>query len=174
MKWSELLRAEIESNFKTTDSLMERLNDSDLEWKPASGSNWMTTGQLLMHHGNSCGMPMRGFATGDWGLPEGVSWEDIPPEEMMPAAEEMPSVKSVAEGRELLTDDQKIALEILDACPEERLETEPAPAPWDPTPLSLGHRMLNMVTHLKQHKGQLFYYLKLQGKDMNTQDLWSA
>ena len=36
-----------------------------------------------------------------------------------------------------------------------------ATAPWDPTPLVLGHRMLQMVDHLKQHKGQLFYYLSL-------------
>jgi hypothetical protein len=26
--------------------------------------------------------------------------------------------------------------------------------------------------HLAQHKGQLFYYLKLQGKPVNTTDLW--
>jgi hypothetical protein len=29
-----------------------------------------------------------------------------------------------------------------------------------------------MVGHLNQHKGQLFYYLKLQGKDVNTMHLW--
>ena len=36
----------------------------------------------------------------------------------------------------------------------------------------LGHRLLQMVDHLKQHKGQLFYYLKLQGKPVSTTDLW--
>jgi hypothetical protein len=29
-----------------------------------------------------------------------------------------------------------------------------------------------MLGHLTQHKGQLFYYLKLQGKPVNTGDLW--
>jgi hypothetical protein len=29
-----------------------------------------------------------------------------------------------------------------------------------------------MVGHLAQHKGQLFYYLKLQGKPVNTAHLW--
>jgi hypothetical protein len=32
-------------------------------------------------------------------------------------------------------------------------------------------KLLQMVDHLKQHKGQLFYYLKLQGKILNTGDL---
>ncbi len=31
-----------------------------------------------------------------------------------------------------------------------------------------------MIEHLKQHKGQLFYYLKLQGKPVNTSDLWGS
>jgi hypothetical protein len=29
-----------------------------------------------------------------------------------------------------------------------------------------------MVEHLAQHKGQLFYYFKLQGKPVNTGHLW--
>jgi uncharacterized damage-inducible protein DinB len=36
----------------------------------------------------------------------------------------------------------------------------------------LGHRLLSMVLHITQHKGQLFYYLKLMGKPVNTSDLW--
>jgi len=31
-----------------------------------------------------------------------------------------------------------------------------------------------MIQHLNQHKGQLFYYLKLQGKPVSTPDLWGA
>jgi len=33
-------------------------------------------------------------------------------------------------------------------------------------------RLHEMVNHLNQHKGQLFYYLKLQGKAVNTMHLW--
>jgi hypothetical protein len=38
--------------------------------------------------------------------------------------------------------------------------------------LGLGRYLLQMVQHLDRHKGQLFYYLKLQGKPVNTADLW--
>jgi len=36
----------------------------------------------------------------------------------------------------------------------------------------LGLRLLQMIEHLKMHKSQLFYYLKLQGLPVNTMDLW--
>jgi len=36
----------------------------------------------------------------------------------------------------------------------------------------LGHRLLHMVDHLALHKAQLYYYLKLQGKSVNTDTLW--
>jgi len=29
-----------------------------------------------------------------------------------------------------------------------------------------------MVSHLNAHKSQLFYYLKLMGKDVNTAHMW--
>jgi hypothetical protein len=38
--------------------------------------------------------------------------------------------------------------------------------------LTLGHYLLQMVQHLDKHTSQLFYYLKLQGKPVNTGDLW--
>ncbi|MBN2443156.1 MAG: hypothetical protein JXJ04_17480 [Spirochaetales bacterium] len=49
---------------------------------------------------------------------------------------------------------------------------KPAAAPRDSKKLILGYRLLQMVDHLKQHKSQLFSYLKLQGKPVNTGDLW--
>ena len=67
-----------------------------------------------------------------------------------------------------MQDDKRFALQMLAACSEDRLAHDKAPAPWDPTELLLGHRLLQVVDHLKQHKGQLFYYLKLQGKSVNT------
>ncbi len=36
----------------------------------------------------------------------------------------------------------------------------------------LGFQLHQMVRHLDEHKAQLFYYLKLQGKPVNTGDLW--
>ncbi len=132
----------------------------------------MTIGQLLKHMTQCCGAPFRGFITGDWGLPEGMDVSKLTPEKHLPPAEKLPTVQSVAEARQLLQEDERVALEMLTACGEEGLAHNPAPAPWDPTEMLLGHRLLQIVDHLKQHKGQLFYYLKLQGKPVNTRNLW--
>jgi len=105
-------------------------------------------------------------------MPQGVDPSKLPPEEMLPPAEQMPAVSSIAETQKLLREDKKKALEALTKCSEEDLAKKPAPAPWEPTPMILGRRLLQMVDHLKAHKGQLFYYLKLQGKPVNTADYW--
>ena len=172
MNWMDLLKAEVESSYSVTEKLLAKVDEDSLAWKPQTGGNWMTTGQLLKHITESCGAAFRGFITGDWGLPEGVDMSSLSPEEMLPPAEKMPTVPSASEARRLLHEDRQLALQMLAACTEEDLAQKPAPAPWDPTRLVLGHRLLQMVEHLKQHKGQLFYYLKLQGKPVNTGDLW--
>jgi hypothetical protein len=172
MNWTELLKAELQSTYAVTEKLIALADESSLEWKPSTGANWMTTGQVLKHITESCGAAFRGFITGDWGLPDGVDMSKIPPEEMLPPAEKLPKIGGVAEAQRLLAQDKKVAFEMLAKCREEDLATKKAPAPWDPTEMVLGHRLLQMVDHLKQHKGQLFYYLKLQGKPVNTGDLW--
>ncbi len=55
-------------------------------------------------------------------------------------------------------------------CDEDKLD-QTSKDPWDATELLLGHRLLYMVAHLNHHKAQLFYYLKLQGKPVNTSHL---
>ncbi len=147
------------------------MDDDTLDWKPATGGNWMTTGQLLKHITEACGGAFRGFVTGDWGLPDGTDLSELSPEEMLPPAEAMPAIGSVAEAKRALSDDRRLALATLAKLTAQDLE-KPTPAPWDPTELLLGHRLLQMVEHLKQHKAQLFYYLKLQGEPVNTGDLW--
>ncbi|NIO02216.1 MAG: DinB family protein [Candidatus Latescibacteria bacterium] len=172
MSWTELLKREIGSAYKTTEGLLELVEEDTLNWKPSMGSNWMTTGQLLHHIITSCGMSFQGFVTGDWGLPEGVDISKLSPEEMLPPAEKMPTIESVAEAKKLLAADKKLALDVLAKIPEDDLAHKPAPAPWDPSDMILGHRLLQMVYHLNSHKGQLFYYLKLQGKPVDTGHLW--
>ena len=172
MNWQELLKSEIESTYKITEKLMDLVDEKLLNWKPSTGSNWMTTGQLLKHLTEGCGGAIRGVVTGDWGIPAGVDPSQMPPEEMLPPAEKLATVQSVAEAKKLLAADQQIALDTLAQCAEADLATKPAPVPWDPSPMVMGHRLLQMVDHLKQHKGQLFYYLKLQGKPVNTGNLW--
>jgi hypothetical protein len=172
MSWTTLLKQEIESSYNAADKLIAMTDDAQLGWKPSTGSNWMTTGQLLKHVSDACGATFKGFITGDWGLPAGVDPSDMTAEQMLPPAEKLPALTSVAEARRLLAEDKRLALEMLAGCSEERLANEPAPAPWDPTPKPLGHRLLGMVGHLEQHKTQLFYYLKLQGKPVNTMHLY--
>ncbi len=172
MNWQELLSGQIEYTYKVTDGLLDMVDDSSLGWKPSSENNWMTTGQLLMHISSACGQGICGFITGDWGMPEGVDINDLAPGDMLPPAEKLPAAGSVKEAKELLAKDKQLALDMLASCEENKLAVETASAPWDPAELILGHRFLQMVEHLSQHKSQLFYYLKLQGKPVNTSHLW--
>jgi hypothetical protein len=172
MSWTELIKREIAASYGSTEGLVNMVDDSELSWKPATGQNWMTVGQLLKHITESCGAGIRGFVTGDWGMPDGVDLSQLKPEDMLPLAEKLPTVDSVAQAKKLLAEDKQIALEMLAKCDEKQLETQAAPTPWDPSPMILGHRMLQSIHHLDSHKSQLFYYLKLQGKPVNTGHLW--
>jgi len=172
MNWTKLLKSEIESVYAVTDQLLDRVEEGQLDWKPSPENNWMTTGQLIWHIASSCGAPMRGFVTGDWGLPDGVDPSKLPPEEMLPPAEKLPAVERVADGKRLLGEDRQLALDMVARAGEDDLRDKKAAAPWDPREMPLGQRLLQMVDHLKLHKAQLFYYLKLQGKPVNTMDLW--
>jgi uncharacterized damage-inducible protein DinB len=174
MNWTELLKSEIEHTYTVTDKLLDIVDEDSLDWKPSAENNWMTTGQLLSHITDACGMPIRGFVTGDWGLPEGVELSDLSPEEMLPPAEKLPTIESVAKAKELLAADKKLALDMLGQCDEKSLANNISRAPWDSSEIVLGYRLLQMISHLSHHKSQLFYYLKLQGKPVNTGHLWGA
>ena len=66
-----------------------------------------------------------------------------------------------------------MALRMVDQAGEDDLANRELAAPWAPGPsYILGCHLLQMVQHLDRHKSQLFYYLKLQGKPVNTADLW--
>ena len=132
----------------------------------------MTTGQLLRHLTNSCGIGVRGFVTGEWGMPDGMDPSELPADEMLPSAEKMPSVASVEEALGLLAEDRAVVMQMFSQVSEERLLNERSTAPWGGSELSLLQHCSGMIWHLAQHKGQLFYYLKLQWKPVNTIDLW--
>ncbi len=173
MNWTELLTSEIETAYRTTAQLMDRVDPDGLGWKPASGTNWMTVGQLLKHLTEACGGACRAFVTGDWGLPPGVKPEDLKPEEMLPPAEKLPAIGSLDEARKSLADDKAVALETVRQAGEQNLSCRKLAAPWAPgVERELGWHLLQMVQHLERHKSQLFYYLKLQGQPVNTGDLW--
>ena len=170
MNWTELIQTEIETTYQATQTLIDMVDEGKLDWKPATGSNWMTVGQLLQHLTDGCGASMRGFVTGEWGMPpEG----ELAPEEMLPPAAKLPTIASIAECKRLLAEDKVLALEMLAQCSEDDLANKPVVAPWNPdNPMGLGYQLLQMVTHLGSHKAQLFYYLKLQGKPVHTGHLW--
>ena len=106
-------------------------------------------------------------------MPEGMSIEDLPPEEMLPPAEKMPAVETVEEAIKKLSEDKKTALEMVDKAGEKDLDELEISAPWCPQEkYILGRHLLQMVEHLVLHKTQLFYYLKLMGKPVNTGHLF--
>lgn len=173
MKWAELLKSEIETGYASTEKLLDKVDPASLQWKPATGSNWMTMGQLLMHISDGCGAGCKGFVTGDWGLPEGMKIEDVPPEEMTPPAEKLPTIDSVKQAKKRLAQDKAVALQMIAQAGESDLENRMMAAPWEPSvSMPLGRHLLTMIQHLERHKSQLFYYLKLQGKPVSTIDLW--
>lgn len=173
MNWKQLLQDELDYLYRVTDGLFAMVDEETLGWKPTSGENWMTTGQLLRHIASSNGPGFKGFVTGDWGLPEGMSFEDMEPADMLPPAEKMPTVDSVAQARDLLAEDRKLAVKVLAEVSEQDLAGRELAAPWNPSEtFALGRHLLHSIRHSLQHKGQLFYYLKLQGKPVDTQHLW--
>jgi hypothetical protein len=169
---AEILKQEAETMFRVTEALFRRVDPGALGWKPVTGRNWMTMGQLLMHCSNACGPGIKGFLSGDWGLPEGVRFEDLKPEEMLPPASALPAVDSVEQALALLAKDRELALQQLNEVNDADLLARTLSAPWGGPPVTLFQHLYNMVGHLGQHKGQLFYYLKLIGQDVNTANLW--
>ena len=174
MNFTELLKSEMKMAYKTTENLLALVDADKLDWKPSQENNWMTMGQLLKHISDACGGGFKGFVTGDWGTPADVDVSKLLPEEMLPPAAKLPTVDSLDQAKKLFEDDKKLAYEMLEKCNEDDLNNKIITAPWDPTEKIMGSQMLMIVTHLTQHKCQLFYYLKLQGKPVNTGHLWGA
>ncbi len=170
----EVLRQDAEVAYSTTEALVKRVPVDALAWKPATGSNWMTVAQLLMHCTNACGMGINAFLTGDWGLPEGVRFEDLKPDDALPPASKMPAIGSIEETLRLLAVDRELARRSLGKVAEAKLIGERYPAPWGGPAITLFQHLESMIHHLGQHKGQLYYYLKLMGQEVNTADLWGT
>lgn len=172
MNLSEILKQDAQGMYHATEGLIRQVDT--LDWKPSTGTNWMTTGQLLHHCTNACGFTINGFVNGDWGLPEGHSMNDLPQDEMIPPLEKIPAVANVDEAISLLSSDRDLCMNVLSEVADERLLSERSSAPWGGPEVTLFQHCTSMIWHLGQHKGQLFYYLKLQGKDVNTMHLWGG
>lgn len=174
MTLHDVLTEEAEATYAVTRQLFRRVSDADLGWKPASdGVEWMTMGQLLMHCAAfGCGKSVQAFVTADWGPVAGDAGAEAAVD--LPPASALPTVESVEQALALLEEDRTLALHWIAAAGEEQLLGARQAAPWGGSPLTLFQHLLHMVAHLAQHKGQLFYYLKLMGRDVRTPDLWGA
>ena len=172
LSWTDLVNGEIEATYRATFGLIDLVEDEHLDWKPSTGSNWMTTGQLLAHITFACGLCCRGFVTGEWSAPEGLEHGESEDGEMLLPAEKLPSIASIDDARRRLAEDKALALRTVAEAGEDALATRMVAAPWNPTPRNLGQQFLDMVGHLESHKSQLFYYLKLLGKPVHTGHLW--
>lgn len=170
MGLSDFMKQDAEAMYRAARGLFAMVDD--LSWKPARGSNWMTTGQLLRHCAEACGKPMEGLVTGSWPTPPDAAASDEAGNPALPPAERLPAVESVEEPLRLLEEDRALCTRLLDEVGDDRLMNERSAAPWGGPERALYQHLNEMIWHLGQHKGQLFYYLKLQGKPVNTMDLW--
>ena len=171
----DVLTKEAETAYTITEKLFHRVSNDKLSWTPPLGNNWMTMGQLLMHCSSfGCGKAVQGFVNGNWGLPEGPSMEDLSSKDHTPPPTVLPRVESVEQALQLLAEDKKLALNCITEVEESKLLDKQFIAPWGGPELCLFQHLLLMINHLNQHKGQLFYYLKMMGKDVNTSDLWGV
>jgi len=169
----DVLLEEAETTFRITENLFRQVGDSELLWKPPTGKNWMTVSQLLMHCASfGCGKAIQGFVKGDWDFPESTSPGDHNLDLHVPPASELAGVDSVAQALELLVQDRILTRACIEEVDETILLAERFTAPWGGPKITLFQHLLLMIAHLAQHKGQLFYYLKLMGKEVNTSDLW--
>ena len=173
MTLKDILMNEAEKVYVITRNLFVLVSNNELQWTPASGKSWMTVGQLLMHCASfGCGKAVQGFIKGDWGLPEGTNMDDLNAEDHVPPQTALPGVKNIEEAIELLEEDRNLTISCISDVDESELLNRSLTAPWGGEKLTLFQHLLQMIAHLNQHKGQLFYYLKLMGKNVTTKDLW--
>jgi hypothetical protein len=171
MTLTQVLLDEAEATYAVVQRLVRRVSDDELSWKPSEGHDWMTMGQLLMHLASfGCGKAVQAFVTGKWPgeAQDGSSETHVPP------AAALPTVLSVQEALDLLVEDRRVTLSSIAAAGEPNLLARRITAPWGGGELSLFQQLLEMLKHLAQHKGQLFYYLKLMGKTVDSRDLWGG
>ena len=171
MTLTQVLLDEAETTYAVVERLVRRVEDRELSWKPSEGRDWMTVGQLLMHCASfGCGKAVQGFVSGEWPIEAQREQADV----HVPPAASLPAASSVQEALDLLTEDRRVTLRSIAAAGESNLLSRRITAPWGGRELPLFQQLLEMIKHLAQHKGQLFYYLKLMGRTVDSRDLWRA
>lgn len=170
MNWTTFLTTQATEAYNVVTKLVAKLDNDTLGWKPETGENWMTTGQLLEHMKTACGACMSGFVTGDWSavMPEG----EMDPSGEMPTADKLPTCTTIKDFKAAFEKDREITFSMIEKVGESDLAAKLTTAPWNPVERTLGVQFNECVAHLNSHKAQLFYYLKLRGQSVGTMDLW--
>jgi hypothetical protein len=84
MNWTDLLTAKVNETYHAIEGMLSLCDDASLGWKPATGANWMTTGQLIDHLTNAGGTCIAGFVPGNVGTRRCVGRGDATVGEKMP------------------------------------------------------------------------------------------
>ena len=171
MTLTQVLLDEADATYTVVERLVRRVANDELSWKPERRSRLDdhgpvadALGELRLRQGCS-GLRQGRVATG------GAVREPRNP--LFPPAA-LPTVLSVQEALDLLAEDRRVSLSCITAAGEANLLARRMTAPWGGPELSLFQQLLEMLKHLAQHKGQLFYYLKLMGKTVDSRDLWGG
>jgi len=155
MDWKIVLMAQANNAYCAAEGLLDLVKDEAINWKPETGDDWMTTGELLGHMADACGFMFKGFISNEWVFEGSFA-----------------AVETVAEAKAKLESDKQLAFNLLADLTDEDLVNRMVQASWEKEPRALGYALSEMVAHLDAHKSQLFYYLKLQGEPVNTAHLW--
>ena len=151
-----------ETIYRPTTKLISLAPADKLDWKPGAG-NYMNLGQLL-HHVSTC--PGGFVAAVNNAFPPGDAFQKFLQEDLRNT--KMPEIA----GREVSRawDEAKAALT---AVPPAEFQARMVAVPWGP-PMPLWRTCLAMAEHWLNHKYQLFFYLKLLGKPVNTMTLYAG
>lgn len=175
MTWTDILKRRAEGSYAAAAGLFKLVDKKDFAWKPATGNNWLNTGQLLLHIAHGAGGPGLALLSGDW-KDETIDpkWKPSGPQDFLPPAEFYKSVSSVDDALKQLAADHKKFLKALEQAGEKDLDGKMSVAPWGGPERCMGEHLESYLRHLDTHRCQLFYYLKLQGKKVGTNELWGG
>lgn len=152
----------VEGIFKAAKGLVQQVTEDRLDFKPQEGL--MTVAQIVKHLSDALG--------GSLAMAISQSWPDIPADQMLPPAEQMPSATSVQESLKEMDNDWQLLLSEIDKLTDEEFTTTKIHVPWIPFPVTYEAYLMQAMEHLSNHRMQLFIWLKLSGLPLNTSHLY--
>lgn len=146
--------------FKPAMTLIKMVPADKLDWRP--GPKFMSLGQLLCHMSSGVGESLQALHTGRWPsmdeMSEGMKQENLPS-------------CGVEEALEKLEADKQVLRAVLDEVSETDFAARVVSVPWG-FQGKFELLALSFLEHFTNHKMQLFTYLKLLDRPINTQTLY--